>query len=153
MNVVVVGNGYINTDRSFAERVASALHGQVYPVTPPPAAAATTAPAATATPSAAPTTTAPETVTYIVTGTPGASVTYGPSGSDLSGSVPMTVTQPLGSPLYYAISAQLQGSGSIRCEIKVDGVTIANSVAEGGYNIAQCEISQDPVSGVWQSDN
>jgi hypothetical protein len=94
-----------------------------------------------------------ETVTYIVTGTARADVSYGPSGTVLSGSVPMHVTQPLGTPLYYAINAQLQSGGSLTCEIEVDGQALAHSVAAGGYNIAQCEISQDQLDGSWQSDN
>ena len=45
-------------------------------------------------------------VTYIVTGTPGAQVTCGPAGINLTGSVPMDVTTKLGDPSYYAINAQ-----------------------------------------------
>jgi hypothetical protein len=94
-----------------------------------------------------------QTVTFVVTGTPGADVTYGPAGTNLSGSVPMRVTEPLGSPSYYAINAQLQGGGQVECKIKVDGKTISASQASGGYNIAQCEISPDPLTGEWQNDN
>ena len=39
------------------------------------------------------------------------------------------------------------------CEIKVDGKVIDTAQAAGGYNIADCEISQDPLSGDWQSTN
>ncbi len=92
------------------------------------------------------------TVTYIVTGTQGADVTYGPAGSDLQGTVPMRVVRRLGSPAFYAVSAQLQGGGQVVCAIKVDGKTISRSVAQGGYNIASCEISQDPLTGAWESD-
>ena len=94
-----------------------------------------------------------QTVTYVVTGTSGADVTYGPSGSDLTGSVPMSVTQPLGNPSYYAINAQLQGYGEVSCELEVDGVAISSSTASGGYNIAACEIGQDPTTGSWENDN
>jgi hypothetical protein len=94
-----------------------------------------------------------QTVTFVVTGTPGADVTYGPSGTNLSGSVPMRVTKPLGSPAYYAINAQLQGGGQIACKIKIDGKIISSGQAAGGYNIAQCEISPDPMTGQWQNDN
>lgn len=141
--------------------VASGGHGSSSSTPPPvsfaPAAPAATqtaaqtaAPAATQAASSAPA--APQTVTYDVTGSP-ADVTYGPAGSDLSGSVPMHVTKPLGSPAYYAVSAQLQGGGTVSCEIKVDGTVISSATASGGYNIASCEISQDPLSGNWQDTN
>jgi uncharacterized cupredoxin-like copper-binding protein len=96
-----------------------------------------------------------QTVTYVVTGSDAAQVTYGPAGSDLSGGVPMHVTKdiPSSAPVYYAISAQLQGSGSVSCQILVDGKVISSSTANGGYNIASCEIGQDPLSGAWQDDN
>jgi hypothetical protein len=95
---------------------------------------------------------AAQTVTYVVTGS-AADVTYGPAGSSLSGTVPMRVSKPLGTPLYYSINAQLQGGGSVSCQILVDGQVISSSTATGGYNIAQCEIGQDPLSGQWQDDN
>jgi hypothetical protein len=84
-----------------------------------------------------------------------ADVTYGPAGSDLSGTVPMskTMTIPDQAPVYYAITAQLQGGGQVSCEIQVNGQTIASGSADGGYNIASCEIGQDPLSGNWKSDN
>ena len=93
-----------------------------------------------------------DTVTYIVSGDY-AQVTYGPAGSDDQGSVPMNVTQPLGDPIYYAINAQLQGGGTVSCEIEVDGQVISQASASGGYNIASCEISQDPITGDWQNTN
>jgi hypothetical protein len=54
-----------------------------------------------------------DTIEFVVTGS-FADVTYGPAGSDLTGSVPMDVRQKIPSavPVYYAISAQLQGGGS-----------------------------------------
>ena len=55
------------------------------------------------------------TITYAVTGSP-ADVTYGPAGSDFSGSVPMTETGSLASPAYYFINAQLQGEGEVTCQ-------------------------------------
>lgn len=93
-----------------------------------------------------------QTVTYEVTGS-SADVTYGPSGSDNQGTVPMSVTQPLGSPQYYAINAQLQGGGSVNCKIKVDGVTISSASASGGYNIADCEVDQNVTTGSWENTN
>lgn len=93
----------------------------------------------------------PSTVEFIVSGSP-ADVTYGPSGSSLSGTVPLdvTVTIPSPAPAYYAINAQLQGSGEVTCEITVDGVVISAGRATGGYNITTCEIIQGP-SGDWES--
>jgi hypothetical protein len=37
--------------------------------------------------------------------------------------------------------------------IKMDGTQISSGVANGAYNIASAEISQDPISGQWQDDN
>lgn len=95
---------------------------------------------------------AAQTVTYVVTGSD-ADVTYGPAGTELTGPVPMRVSQPLGTPAYYSIDAQLQGGGTVSCEILVDGSVISSATANGGYNIASCEIGQDPLSGQWQDDN
>ena len=98
---------------------------------------------------------ASSTVTYVVTGTPGATVTYGPAGSSFTGSVPLckTVTIPSTAPLYYSLQVQLQGGGQVTCQILVDGKVISSSTAQGGYNLAMCEIGQDPVTGKWQSEN
>jgi hypothetical protein len=93
-----------------------------------------------------------QTITYVVTGSP-ADVTYGPAGTDISGTVPMSVTQPLGTPAYYAITAQLNGSGDVKCAIEIDGKAISTGEGSGSYNIASCEISQDPLTGSWQSDD
>ena len=65
----------------------------------------------------------------------------------------MRVSKPLGTPLYYSITAQLQGGGTVSCQILVNGAVISSSTAAGGYNIAQCEIGQDPLSGQWEDDN
>jgi hypothetical protein len=65
----------------------------------------------------------------------------------------MRKTAALRDVSYYAISAQLQGDGKVSCEIRVNGKVIARSTATGSYNIAQCEIGQDPWTGAWQSDN
>ena len=93
-----------------------------------------------------------QTVTYVVQGS-AADVTYGPEGSNFGGSVPMRVTKHLGHPQYYAISAQLNGAGSVTCKILVDGKVISKATATGGYNIADCEISPDPFSGKWEDTN
>lgn len=93
-----------------------------------------------------------QSVTFVVTGSP-ADVTYGPSGTSVQGTVPMRVTKPLSNPVFYSLYAQLQGGGEVTCKILVDGKIISQSVASGGYNIAQCEISQDPLSGQWSDTN
>jgi hypothetical protein len=94
-----------------------------------------------------------QTVTYIVTGTGGADVQYGTASSTYQGSVPMKVTRKLGDPQYYSIDAQLNGGGSVRCKIKIDGVTIASGSASGGYNIASCEADKDITTGSWEDTN
>jgi hypothetical protein len=93
----------------------------------------------------------PETVTYVVTGSSRASVIYGPAGSGNQGQAPMNITKPLGNPLYYSISAQLLGGGSVSCQLEVDGQVISQSTATGGYNIALCEIVD--FSGQWTDAN
>lgn len=90
------------------------------------------------------------TVTYVVTGSP-ADVTYGPAGSDIATGSPMAVTRKLSHPAYYAVTAQLRGSGAVRCQIQVNGQVVARGQASGGYGIARCEISQD-TGGNWVSD-
>ena len=124
--------------------------------TTPPASTPAASGSAVATSSAPPASPSPkpaaQTVTYIVTGS-AADVTYGPAGTDLSGTVPMTVTKPLGSPQFYSISAQLQGSGDVKCVIEVDGKAISSAEGSGGYNIAQCEVSPNPLTGKWEDTN
>lgn len=120
-----------------------------------PAAAQSSAPATTAAPAATHSSTparavaAPK-VTYVVTGTPGADITYGPAGSSLSGHSPMRVTRKLGHALYYSIQAQLQGGGEVTVKILIGSKVISKAVASGGYNIAMAEISQDPITGKWE---
>jgi hypothetical protein len=121
-----------------------------------PSSTAVAAPAAAAAPTAAakpsPTKAATQTVTYSVTGSP-ADVTYGPAGSDYEGTVPMTKTATLDSNAsYYAIDAQLQGDGEVSCSIAVNGKVIDHATAEGGYNIADCEITEG-LFGNWESTN
>ncbi|HTJ66182.1 MAG TPA: hypothetical protein VL551_01510, partial [Actinospica sp.] len=84
-------------------------------------------------PAAVPASSPRQTVTFEVSGSY-AQVTYGPAGSSASGAVPMKVTEKLGSPLYYAVTAQLQGGGSVSCEIDVDGKAVSKATATGGYN-------------------
>jgi len=97
---------------------------------------------------------AAQTVTYVVTGSnaSNADVTYGPAGSSYQATVPMSVTRPLRNPPSdsYEVGAQLQGGGSVSCQVKVDGVTIASASAAGSYNIAHCQIGQDG-TGSWEN--
>jgi hypothetical protein len=90
------------------------------------------------------------TLTYRVTGTAGATVTYGPVGRTVTSQGPLHVTTTLGSALYYSITAQLQGSGSATCEILIGSTLISQSVATGRHSVASCGISQNPLSGKWQ---
>ena len=89
-------------------------------------------------------------LTYRVSGAPGARVTYGPAGIYLTGRVPLQVTARLGNPLYYFITAELAGSGSVECEILIGARVMAKSVATGRHNLASCQISRDPLSRKWQ---
>lgn len=89
-------------------------------------------------------------LTYRVTGTPGARVTYGPAGTYLTGRAPLQVTARLGSPLYYFITAQLPRRGLVECEILIGAKVMAKSVATGRHNLASCQISRDPLSRKWQ---
>jgi hypothetical protein len=116
------------------------------------APAANTQPTTAATASSAPPAPARQTITYVVTGS-AANVTYGPAGTSRKGHIPMHVTRKLRNPSYYSITAQLNGSGRVRCKILVDGKVISTAVATGSYNIASCEISKDPLSGKWSNTN
>jgi hypothetical protein len=95
---------------------------------------------------------APSTVSYEVWGS-SASVQYGPSGSTLNGRVPMKVTAKLEHSIDYSVDAQLNGGGAVHCRILVDGKLVSASTATGSYNIASCEIVQDPLSGKWEDAN
>jgi hypothetical protein len=89
-------------------------------------------------------------LTYLVTGTPGARVTYGPAGTYLAGRAPLQVTARLGNPLYYFITAELPGRGSVECEILIGAKVMAKSAAAGRHSLASCQISRDPLNGKWQ---
>jgi hypothetical protein len=62
-------------------------------------------------------------------------ITYGAEGSDSSAyHVPFSHTDPLdGSAQYFAVQAQLDGSGSVT----------QSGTASGGYNIASAEVCGD----------
>ena len=91
----------------------------------------------------------PQQVTYIASGST-ANVTYGPSGSGYQGSVPLAVSRPLGNPQFYSISAQLKGGGTVTCQLRVDGVTIASSTASGTNSVAHCAMDQN-LNGSWEA--
>ena len=112
-----------------------------------PQAAPSTAVANASGPAAVPT------LTYEVVGSSAADVTYGPAGSTLSGAIPMKVNAKLGNAIYYSLTAQLQGGGSVTVKILINGTVISESNATGGYNIATAEISQDPLTGEWTDTN
>ena len=97
---------------------------------------------------------AANTITYVVSGS-SADVTYGPAGSDASGTVPMNVSAPIGKnpAVYYAIDAQLNGGGTVTVEILVGGKVISHAMASGSYNIATAEIDQNPLTGQWEDTN
>jgi hypothetical protein len=162
--VIVGTNWFVSTTPKVAFRVQQALGGSFIgtaPVSPAQASAAKAA--AKASQEAAAAKKARQqaahrlasTVTYVVTGTPGAQVTYGPAGSNFTGTVPMTVDAhiPNNPPIYYAIDAQLQGGGQVSCQILVAGKVISSANASGGFNIATCEIGQNPITGQWENDN
>jgi hypothetical protein len=93
------------------------------------------------------------TVTYVTSGDAAdANVTYGPAGSALQGSVPMQASDQLGTATYYAIDAQLQGDGTVSCQILIDGTVVSSASAFGGYELARCEVIRDP-SGNWTDAN
>jgi hypothetical protein len=89
----------------------------------------------------------------------GIDITYGPDGSDFSASsLPFSKTVPLDAgAMYYVVTAQLQGSGSVSCSTVVhynDGSGTAQSVtksgaASGGYNIADAQVCSG-FSADWQ---
>lgn len=91
----------------------------------------------------------PATVTYLVSGTPGAPVSYGPAGSDFSGQTPLRVTKRFGTSSYYGITAQLQAGGAVRCEILLGNQVISKSAATGGYNVVFCQARKNPRTGRW----
>src|SRR5262249_49982846 len=91
----------------------------------------------------------PQQVTYVATGNT-ANVTYGPSGSGYQGSAPLTVSRPLGNPQYYSISAQLKDGGTVTCQLRVDGGTIASATASGTNSVAHCAMDQN-LNGSWEA--
>lgn len=116
------------------------------------APAAPAAPAKKVAPKPAP----PQTVTYTITGSApeGIDITWGTDSSNHAAhSLPFTETVPLdnsGGVLYYDVTAQLQGSGDISCQISVNGKVLKTGSASGGYNICMTEVTKDPFTDTWQ---
>jgi hypothetical protein len=90
------------------------------------------------------------TLTYRVTGTPGAAVTYGPPGGPRTSRSPLHATTTLGRAPYYFITARPPARGSVMCEIIIGSTVISKSAASGRHGVASCQISRDPLSGQWQ---
>lgn len=90
-------------------------------------------------------------VTYLLSGSAtSADITYNtPSGTEQQQGVDVPLTketdhtpgieQHFGSGGFLYISAQNNGDGTITCEIKVDGLTVAQNTASGEFAIATCE--------------
>lgn len=137
------GNGNPITHNASAPATAPAPTTSTTPTTTP-----TPTPAPAPAPAPAPVT---HTLTFGTSGSTDATVTYGTAGSNSIGQVPMNVTIviPNPAPLFYVIDAQLHGDGQVSVWIQVDGKTLSSGVATGGYNIADAQISQNPLTGQW----
>ena len=92
----------------------------------------------------------PATVTYVVSATAAATVSYGPTGSDFNGQAPVRVTKRVGSAVYYGITALLHAGGSVECEILLGGTVVSRSVATGSYNVVSCQARRNPGTDAWQ---
>jgi hypothetical protein len=147
-------------------------HGTVAAAAPAPAAATHPAKGHRDAPTTAPVSSPPpvtvtrtvKRVVFIVTGSApgGAQITYGSDSENLSppggaASPPWHASVPLNlGALYYAVSAQLQGSGNISCRVVLrvtrywsDGThesasrVLATGRAENSYNICQAQFNND----------
>lgn len=115
------------------------------PSSAPPSSSASPWPSSSAGTTASPA--APDGVTYRCTGTApaGIDISYGPSsGRSQASSLPFTAHRRLTpSARYYAITAQLKGSGQVSCTVTVTdaGATVSGSgTGRGGYNSARPQI-------------
>lgn len=74
----------------------------------------------------------------------GVDITYGSDGENIQGrGLPMSKTLSVkDDALYYAITAQLQGGGDVRCSVTIDGKTKTGH-ASGGYNICSAQLNSD----------
>lgn len=91
-------------------------------------------------------------VFFVVSGSSSAvSITYGDPGSQHE------VQQPVGTPLtfsvpfsdaaYFAVTAQLQGDGTITCKVISGGHVVSEGHASGGFSICSAQASPDPGGG------
>ena len=124
------------------------------------AAGAAAAPPPASSPGPAP----PTKVEFIVSGSApdGIDITYGPSGTNLSGpsvlngTATMTMTfDP--SADFYALNAQLQGDGSVTCKIVATGpgdqpLAVSSGAASGGYNICSAQAAPSNNGLDWQNE-
>lgn len=107
----------------------------------------------------------PTKVEFIVSGTApdGIDITYGPSGTNLSGPSTLDGTATMSVPFdgsadYYALNAQLQGDGSITCKIVVTGpgdapLTVSSGAASGGFNICDAQAAPTDSTGLsWTNE-
>lgn len=94
------------------------------------------------------------TVTYLIRGTASADsyAEFGPDLDILHHRVPMRLTQRLADASFYNLTAYLQTSGRVTCEILVNGRVIARGRASGSFVTCSLEISEDPFTGRWQYD-
>jgi hypothetical protein len=142
--------------------VIAALSGSHPAPASSPGIAAVSAPAAASSSAAPP---PPTKVEFIVSGTApdGIDITYGPSGSNLSGPSTLDGTATMSVPFnasaeYYAMDAQLQGGGDITCKIVVTGpgdnpATVSSGAASGGYNICSAQAAPENNGLSWQNEN
>lgn len=93
-------------------------------------------------------------VTYLVGGAASAD-SYAEFGADLDSwhhRLPMRVTLQLADASWYTLTAYLQTSGRVTCEILVNGRIVARGRASGSFVTCSLEISRDPFSGAWHYD-
>ena len=92
-------------------------------------------------------------VQFSVTGSApaGVDITYGNDSSNYQGPKhpPMNKTLRVqDNALYYDVTAQLQGGGSVTCSVKIgDAVKVGH--AKGSYNICSAQLNSDPINGGW----
>ncbi|WP_375386910.1 hypothetical protein [uncultured Amnibacterium sp.] len=87
---------------------------------------------------------------FKVWGTGDPDVTYSTDSDNIEGKIGRRYVMKVSDDaLYYAVTAQLQGSGDIRCSVTINGVT-KKGHASGGYNICSAQLSSSPFStGGW----
>jgi hypothetical protein len=87
---------------------------------------------------------------FKVWGTGYPDVTYSTDSDNVDGKIGETYKMKVSDDaLYYAVTAQLQGSGDIHCSVTINGVT-KKGHAQGSYNICSAQLSSSPFStGGW----